>query len=98
MDAATYKNDFMSPGSWLHNQAYFVSIPQVLFLASMHLLVPSYENLNKRNIQTLVDLVRDSNPRLRDFLPRCEQGIKRMLGGKGIDNGFIKEFESYFSG
>ncbi len=75
-----------------------MSVPQVLFLASIHLLVPSYENLNKRNIQTLVDLVRDSNPRLWDFLPRCEQGIERTLGGEGVDDGFIEEFESHFSG
>ncbi|KAK5312197.1 hypothetical protein LTR93_011412 [Exophiala xenobiotica] len=56
-----------------------------------------YENLDKRNVQTLVDLVRDSNPRLWEVLPRCEQGIERMLGGEGVDDGFIEEFESLFS-
>ncbi|KIW35787.1 uncharacterized protein PV06_11873 [Exophiala oligosperma] len=57
-----------------------------------------YENLNKRNIQTLVDLVRDINPRLWDFLPRCGRGIERMLAGEAVDDGFIEEFDSLFSG
>ncbi|KIW09717.1 hypothetical protein PV08_12001 [Exophiala spinifera] len=56
-----------------------------------------YENLNKHNIQTLVNLVKDSNPRLWNFLPRFEQGIERMLGGEGVDDGFILEFENLFS-
>ncbi|KIW36540.1 uncharacterized protein PV06_11249 [Exophiala oligosperma] len=57
-----------------------------------------YEKLNKRNIQTLVDSVRDIKPRLWDFLPRCGRGIERMLAGEGVDDGFIEEFESLFSG
>lgn len=46
----------------------------------------------------LVNLVRDSNPQLWDFLPRYGREIKRILAGEGVDDGFIKEFESLFLG
>ncbi|KIW09716.1 hypothetical protein PV08_12059 [Exophiala spinifera] len=57
-----------------------------------------YENLNKSNIQMVVDLFKNSNRRLWDFLPRCEQGIERILAGEGVDDGFMEEFERLFSG
>ncbi|KAK5312305.1 hypothetical protein LTR93_011394 [Exophiala xenobiotica] len=56
-----------------------------------------YENLNQGNIQMLVDLFKDIHPRLWDFLPRCEQGIERILAGEGVDDGFIEDFERLFS-
>ncbi|KAK6362431.1 hypothetical protein LTS17_012867 [Exophiala oligosperma] len=57
-----------------------------------------YENLSQANIQMLVDLFKDIHPRLWDCLPRCEQGIERILAGEGVDDGFIEEFERLFPG
>lgn len=45
----------------------------------------------------LADLFKDIHPRLWDFLPRCEQGIERILAGGGVDDGFMEEFEKLFS-